>query len=137
MSNELVALNQLIDDVMEKEQELDKQGSELALQSKEFARFLEQQKRHQDELQVLWAEVREYMEANNITEHETDFIKLKLVPLGKYRTDNIDAVPDELCKITKSLDNKKITAYQKLNGVLPEGVESQGSRLVKELKTNG
>lgn len=134
MSNELVALNQLIDDVMEKEQELDKQGSELALQSKEFAQFLEQQKRHQDELQVLWNEVKSYMEEHDLTEHETDFIKLKLVPLGKYSTDNIDAVPEEFCKVVKSLDNMKCKAYQKVYGKLPEGIYSQGNRLVKQLK---
>lgn len=136
MSNELVALNQLIDDVMEKEQELDKQGSELALQSKEFAQFLEQQKRHQDELQVLWNSVKEFMESHDMTEHETDFIKLKLVPLGKYKADNIDAVPDELCKVVKSLDNAKVKSYQQLNGKLPDGVESLGNRLVKTLKEN-
>lgn len=134
MSSELVALNQLIDDVMEKEQELDKQGSELALQSKEFARFLEQQKRHQDELQVLWNSVKEFMESHDMTEHETDFIKLKLVPLGKYSTDNIDAVPDDLCDTKKVLNNKKCKAYEQLNGKLPEGVYSQGNRLTKQLK---
>lgn len=135
MSSELVALNQLIDDVMEKEQELDKQGSELALQSKEFAQFLEQQKRHQDELQVLWSSVKEFMEENNITEHETDFIKLKLSPLGKYKaTVDIEEVPDELCDIKKTLSNKKVKSYLELNGELPENVVSQGNRLMRALK---
>mgnify|MGYP003296398281 CR=1 FL=1 len=127
-------LDQLINDAMAKEKALQVRSEELALQSKEFADYLKEKKHNDDELEVLWSMCKQYMEENNITEHETDFIKLKLVSLGKYKAEDIDSVPDELCKITKSLDNKKVKAYTELMGKLPEGVVSMGNRLVKEVK---
>lgn len=128
------ALDKLINEAMDKEKALQVRSEELALQSKEFADYLKEKKHNDDELEVLWHLVKDYMEENNITEHETDFIKLKLVSLGKYKAEDIDSVPDELCKITKSLDNKKVKAYAELMGKLPDGIESMGNRLVKEIK---
>lgn len=127
-------LDQLINDAMAKEKALQIRSEELALQSKEFADYLKEKKHNDDELEVLWEMCKQYMEENNISEHETDFIKLKLVSLGKYKAEDIDKVPDELCKITKTLDNKKVKAYSELMGKLPDGVESMGNRLVKEIK---
>ena len=127
-------LDQLINDAMAKEKALQTRSEELALQSKEFADYLKEKKHNDDELEILWEMCKQYMEENNISEHETDFIKLKLVSLGKYKAEDIDKVPDELCKITKTLDNKKVKAYSELMGKLPDGVESMGNRLVKEIK---
>lgn len=128
------ALDKLIDEAVEKERALQVKSDALALQSKEFADYLKEKKHIDDELEVLWVMVKNYMEENNITEHETDFIKLKLSPLGKYKAEDIDKVPDGLCKITKTLDNKKVKAFKSLNGYLPEGVVSLGNRLIKEIK---
>lgn len=132
MENE--ALDKLIDEAMDKEKALQVRSEELALQSKEFADYLKEKKHNDDELEVLWSLVKQHMEENNITEHETDFIKLKLVSLGKYKAEDIDSVPDELCDIKKTLNNKKVKAYAELNGKLPYGIESMGNRLVKEIK---
>ena len=71
---------------------------------------------------------------NNLTEHENDYIKLKLSPSGKYKTDDIDKVDDALCDIVKKINNKKVKSFVELNGHLPEGVESTGYILRKTLK---
>ena len=132
--NDMKALDDLIDDAMNEEKALATKAEELALQSKQFAEYLAA-KKHQDErLEVLWDLVKQYMVDNDITEHETDYIKLKLTSSGKYKAEDIDSVPDELCKITRSLDNKAVKAYLKLNGKLPEGIESTGYILRKKIK---
>ena len=132
--NDMKALDDLIDDAMNEEKALATKAEELALQSKQFAEYLAA-KKHQDErLEVLWDLVKQYMVENDITEHETDYIKLKLTSSGKYKAEDIDSVPDELCKITRSLDNKAVKAYLKLNGKLPEGIESTGYILRKKIK---
>lgn len=132
-NKDLVALNKLIDDATNKETALQKQEAELALQNEQFAKVLEQHKRQAAELDVLWGLVKDFMLSEGIMEHQTNSLLLKLAPLGKYKTDNIDAVPDEFCKVVKSLDNKKLTAYRELNGSLPDGVEDQGYRLTRKL----
>lgn len=132
--NDIKALDDLIDDAMNEEKALATKAEELALQSKQFADYLAA-KRHQDEkLEVLWDLVKQEMIANGITEHENDYIKLKLTSSGKYRTDDIDNVDDSLCDIKRVLSNKKVSAYVKLNGKLPDGIESTGFVLRKTLK---
>lgn len=137
MNKDLEALNQLIDDAMVEEKSLAIKADELALQSKQFADYLAAKKHNDEKLEVLWNFVKEYMVENHITEHENDFIKLKLSSSGRYRTKQnveIDDIPDELCDIKKTISNKKVKAYFGLNGFLPEGIESTGYVLRKTLK---
>ena len=134
MDENLKALDQLIDEAVNEEKGLALKADELALQSKQFADFMAA-KKHQDErLEVLWSLVKEYMVENKISEHETDYIKLKLTPSGKYKAEDLESVDDDLCDIVKKLNNKKVSAYVKLKGKLPEGVESTGYILRKTIK---
>lgn len=134
MSKDAEALDSLIEDAVNEENALAARAEELALQSKQFADFMAA-KKHQDErLEVLWSLVKDYMIENKISEHETDYIKLKLTPSGKYKAEDLDSVDDSLCDIVKKLNNKKIKAYVELNGKLPEGVESTGYILRKTIK---
>ena len=110
-------LDRMIERATNRELELQKKGDELALQSKEFASYLAEKKRLDEELEVLWDYVREYMLENNIKEHENDYISLKLTPTGRYKTANIDNVTEEVCQVKKVLDNKKVKAYLELNGL--------------------
>lgn len=132
-NKDLVALNKLIDDATAKETALAEQEQALALQNEQFAKVLEQHKRQEAELNVLWDMVKQYMIENNIMKHETNSLALSLSPLGKYKAENIDEVPDDLCKIVRSLDNAKVKAYFKLNGSLPEGITDMGYRLTKKV----
>lgn len=132
--NDLDALNQLIDDAVNEEKALALKADELAIQNKQFADYLAQKKHNDEKLEVLWGMVKDYMIENHLSEHENDYIKLKLTPSGKYKTDDIEAVSDELCDVVKKLNNKKVKAYVELNGKLPEGVESTGHVLRKTLK---
>ena len=132
--NDLDALNQLIDDAVNEEKALAIKADELAIQNKQFADYLAQKKHNDEKLEVLWGMVKDYMIENHLSEHENDYIKLKLTPSGKYKTDDIEAVSDELCDVVKKLNNKKVKAYVELNGELPEGVQSTGYVLRKTLK---
>lgn len=132
-NKDLIALNKLIDDATAKETALAEQEQALALQNEQFAKVLEQHKRQEAELNVLWDMVRSYMEENGIKEHTTNSLSLKLVPLGKYKTDCIEQVDDSVCDVKKVLNNKKIKAYFELHNALPDGVESYGNRLVKKV----
>jgi hypothetical protein len=134
MNKELEALDQLIDEAVNKEKSLEIRADELALQSKQFADYLAEKKHNDEALEALWSMVKEYMLTNNISEHENDFIKLKLTPSGKYKAADIDSVDDALCDIKKTINNKKVKSYVELNGKLPEGVESTGYVLRKTLK---
>lgn len=128
------ALDDLINDAIKKENELAVRADELALQNKQFADYLAAKKHADEELEVLWQLVKVEMLKEGITEHENDYIKLKLTPSGKYKAENLDDVGDELCDIKRVLSNKKVKAYVELNGKLPEGVESTGYILRKTLK---
>ena len=134
MNKELEALDQLIDEAVNKEKSLEVRADELALQSKQFADYLAEKKHNDEALETLWSMVKEYMLTNNISEHENDFIKLKLTPSGKYKAADIDSVDDSLCDIKKTINNKKVKSYVEINGKLPEGVESTGYILRKTLK---
>lgn len=134
MSKDLEVLDQLIDEAVNKEKALAVRADELALQSKQFADYLTEKKHNDEALEALWAMVKQYMIDNGLTEHENDFIKLSLTPSGKYRTGDIESVPDELCDVKKVINNKKMTAYYELNHKLPEGVESTGYILRKTIK---
>lgn len=134
MNKELEALDQLIDEAVNKEKSLEVRADELALQSKQFADYLAEKKHNDEALEALWSMVKEYMLTNHISEHENDFIKLKLTPSGKYKAADIDSVDDSLCDIKKTINNKKVKSYIELNGKLPEGVESTGYILRKTLK---
>lgn len=129
-----VNLYTLVENAMHKEKELQEQSDKLALEDKRFADYLAAKKHADEELEVLWQTVKDYMIENKYAEFENDFIKLNLAPSGKYRTDDIDAVEDELCDIKKTLNNKKVKAYIELNGTLPKGVESTGFILRKKVK---
>lgn len=128
------ALDELINDAINKENELAVRADELALQNKQFAEYLSAKKHADEELEVLWSLVKEEMLKEGITEHENDYIKLKLTPSGKYKAENLESVGDELCDIKRVLSNKKIKAYVELHGELPEGVESTGYILRKTIK---
>lgn len=127
-------LQQLIDNAIDKEKALAKRADELALQDKRFAEYLAEKKHQDEELEVLWQLVKDYMVENNYSEFENDYIKLNLTPSGKYRAADIDSVDDDLCDIKKVLNNKKVKAYLELNHELPEGVESTGFILRKKVK---
>lgn len=134
MDKDLDALNQLIDDAVNEEKSLAVKADELALQSKQFADYLAQKKHNDEKLAQLWELVKEFMVDNNLAEHENDYIKLKLSPSGKYKTEDIDKIDDALCDIKKVLNNKKISAFLEVNGRLPDGIESTGFILRKTLK---
>lgn len=134
MTNDTKALDQLIDDAMAEEKSLALKADELALQSKQFAEYLAAKKHNDEKLEILWGMVKDYMIENNLTEHENDYIKLKLSPSGKYKTEDIDKVDDTLCDIKKTINNRKVKSYVELNGKLPDGVESTGYILRKTLK---
>ena len=127
-------LQQLIDNAMNKEKALAQRADELALQDKRFAEYLAEKKHQDEELEVLWQMVKDFMIENDFAEFENDYIKLNLTPSGKYRTDDIEMVSEDLCDIKKVLSNKKVKAYYELNGTLPEGVESTGFILRKKVK---
>lgn len=127
-------LQELIDNALNKEKELQVRSEELALQDKRFADYLQAKKHADEELEVLWGMVKDYMIDNNYTEYDGEHIELKLTPSGKYRAENIESVSDELCDIKKVLNNKKVKAYYELNHELPEGVESTGYILRKKVK---
>lgn len=128
------ALDELIDDAMTEEKSLALKADELALQSKQFAEYLAAKKHNDEKLEILWGMVKDYMVENNLSEHENDFIKLKLSPSGKFKTEDIDKVDDSLCDIKKTINNRKVKSYIELNGHLPDGVESTGYILRKTIK---
>lgn len=134
MDKDLDALDQLIDDAVNEEKSLAVKADELALQSKQFADYLAQKKHNDERLAQLWELVKEFMVENNLTEHENDYIKLKLSPSGKYKAEDIDQIDDALCDIKKVLNNKKVKSFVELNGKLPDGVQSTGYILRKTLK---
>ena len=134
MNNDLEALDQLIDEAVDKEKSLAIRADELALQSKQFADYLAEKKHNDEALEALWLMVKDYMIENHLSEHENEFIRLKLTPSGKYKTADIDSVDDSLCDIKKTINNKKVKSYVELNGHLPDGVESTGYILRKTLK---
>lgn len=132
-SKDLDALNELVNDYSEKEKALAVFSSELELKSKEFATFIEQQRRQQDELQVLKEAIKEYMTNHNIMQHDTGLVELKLSSTGKFNCEDIEKVPEECVKVVKQLDNARVKWYEKLNGKLPEGVTPQGYRLTMKV----
>ena len=134
MENDMKALNDLVEEYTNKETELMKVENELATRDEQFANFITTQKRLAEQKAVLTDMIKEEMAKRGLREHETDTVILKLTPLGKYKAADIEAMPDELCKVVKSLDNKKVKAYAELNGKLPEGVESLGDRLTIRVK---
>lgn len=133
-NKDLQALNDLVEEYTNKETELMKVENELATRDEQFANFITTQKRLAEQKAVLTDMIKEEMNKRGLREHETDTVILKLTPLGKFKAADIEAVPDELCKVVKSLDNKKVKAYAELNGKLPEGVESLGDRLTIKVK---
>lgn len=124
----------LVNNALLKEKELQTKSEELALEDKRFAEYLAAKKHADEELEVLWQMVKEYMIENNYNEFDSDFITLKLSPSGKYKAEDIDSVDDTLCDIKKVLNNKKVKSFVELNGVLPDGVESTGYILRKTIK---
>ena len=134
MDNDLTALNQLVEDYTNKEAELMKVEQELTTRDETFANFIAAQRRLKEANEVLRGMIREEMEARGLTEHETDTVVLKLTPSGKYRAENLEEVPDNLCEIKRTLSNKAVKAYLQLNGHLPEGIESTGSILRIKVK---
>jgi hypothetical protein len=134
MDNDISALDALIDEAVNEEKALAVKAEELSLQSKQFADYLAAKKHNDEKLETLWMLVKQEMLDRGMTEHENDYIKLKLTPSGKYKAEDIDSVDDTLCDVVKKLNNKKVKAYVELNGKLPEGVESTGYILRKTIK---
>lgn len=124
----------LVNNALLKEKELQIKSEELALEDKRFAEYLAAKKHADEELEVLWQMVKEYMIENNYSEFDSDFITLKLSPSGKYKAEDIDNVDESVCDIKKVLNNKKVKSFVELNGVLPNGVESTGYILRKTIK---
>lgn len=136
-NKDLQALNDLVDEYTNKETELVKIEQELAIRDEQFASFIATQRRLKEMKETLTGMIKEEMEKRGLTEHETGTVILKLTPSGKYRAEDLDKVPDNLCEIKRTLSNKAVKAYLQLNGKLPEGIESTGSILrikVKEEK---
>lgn len=131
---DLVALDELVNEYQEKEKSLSSLSAELELQSRQFATFLEQQKRQADELEVLKSAIKDYMVEHDIKAHDTGLVELRLSSTGRYSCEDVNTVPDELCKIVRQLDNSAVKAYETLHGELPEGVEPAGWRLSMKLK---
>lgn len=134
MDNNTKALDELVTEAINEEKALAVKAEELSLQSKQFADYLAAKKHNDEKLEMLWSMVKDHMIENNFNEFENDFIKLKLTPSGKYKTEDVETVSDDLCDIKKTLNNKKVKAYVELNGKLPEGVESTGYILRKTIK---
>lgn len=134
MNQDIKALDELVEEYTNKETELMKVEQQLATKDQQFAEFLTQQKRLKEFKEVLVDEIKEYMAEHNMSEHETDTVKLKLTPSGKYRTADIEAVSDDVCDIKKVLSNRKVKAFLELNGKLPDGVESTGNILKITIK---
>ena len=134
MESDMKALNDLVEEYTNKETELMKVENELATRDEQFANFITTQKRLKEQREVLNQMIKEEMTKRGLKEHETDTVVLKLTPLGKFKAQDIESIPDELCKVVRSLDNAKVKAYAELNGKLPEGVESLGDRLVIKVK---
>lgn len=137
MNKDLEALDQLISDAVEEEKALTAKADELALQSKQFADYLAAKKHNDEKLEMLWSFVKDYMIENGISEHETDFLKLKLSSSGRYRVkegSDIDEIDSGVCDTKKTLNNKKVKAFVELTGCLPDGVESTGYVLRKTIK---
>ena len=133
-NKDLKALNDLVDEYTSKETELMKVEQQLASKDEQFANFITTQKRLKEYKEVLVEEIKEFMTEHGMSEHETDTMTLKLSPSGKYKAANVDALPDNLCEIKRTLSNKAVKAYLQLNGKLPEGVESAGSVLRIKIK---
>lgn len=129
MENDMKALNELVEEYTNKETELMKVENELATRDEQFANFITTQKRLKEQKEVLVDLIKSEMKGRGLREHLAGNVYLKLTPLGKYKAEDINEVPDDLCKIVKTLDNKKITAYKEIHGELPIGVESLGDRL--------
>lgn len=127
-------LEELVNNALSKEHELATRADELALEDKRFAEYLAAKKHADEELEVLWQMCKDYMIEHNYSEYDGEHIELKLTPSGKYRTDDIDSVADDLCDIKKTINNKKVKAYLEINGTLPSGIESTGYILRKKLK---
>ena len=81
MNDNEKALDALIDEAMEQEKSLSLRAEELSLQSKQFADYLAEKKHNDEKLEVLWQLVKDFMEENNITEHENDYIRTLILPM--------------------------------------------------------
>lgn len=130
------AIEELAQKIVSTEKALEEQEKSLSLKNKEFANFIKAQKHNEEELQVLFDMVKEEMEKRGLKEHLTSIMKFTLSPIGKYRlTEGVDIndIPDNLCETKRVLSNKSIKAYEALNKVLPDGIESVGNKLNKEL----
>lgn len=130
------AIEDLAQKIVSTEKALEEQEKSLSLKNKEFANFIKAQKHNEEELKVLFDMVKEEMEKRGLREHLTSIMKFTLSPSGKYRLAegvDINDIPDSLCDIKKVINNKKVKSYKELNNSLPEGIESTGNILRKEL----
>lgn len=130
------AIEDLAQKIVSTEKALEEQEKSLSLKNKEFANFIKAQKHNEEELKVLFDMVKEEMEKRGLREHLTSIMKFTLSPSGKYRLVegvDINDIPDSLCDIKKVINNKKVKSYKELNNSLPEGIESTGNILRKEL----
>ena len=126
MNQDIKALNDLVEEYTNKETELMKVEQELVSKDQQFANFITAQKRLKEAKEVISDLIREELEKQGLSEYETESVKLRLSSSGKYKLEegvDINSVDDSLCKVVKSLDNKKITAYRALNGILPNGIK--------------
>lgn len=140
MENDMKALNDLVEEYTNKETELMKVENELATRDEQFANFITTQKRLAEQKAVLTDMIKEELEKRDLSEYETESVKLRLTSSGKYKLEDgvdINSVDDSLCKVVKSLDNKKITAYRALNGALPNGVKDTNKVLRIIVKEEG
>ena len=129
MEQNYETLDNLVNSLVAVEDKLEKQEAELAQKSQQFADYIEAQKQAKKDYEVLRSAIKEEMESLGLKTHTSGSLKLSLTPSGKYKAEDISIVPDDVCDIKKVLNNKKVKAYEALNGDLPEGVAAQGSIL--------
>ena len=102
-------------------------------QDPKFQRLLELQRTVPKQMDEAWDKVFEVMEANDVKSIKGDWGSVTVVEREFYKATDLDKIDDTLTKT--QLDTKKVGAYSKLNGKLPDGVTSTTKRyLMKKIK---
>ena len=125
-------IEDLITEVAEAEHSLSLRKDELAKRDAEVADIFKAEKELSANVEALKLLIKDEMHNEGITEWDGERATLKLTPTGKFRPvagKTVDDLPDDVCEIKRTLDNKRVKAYMELNGQLPDGVESSGDML--------
>jgi hypothetical protein len=112
--------------------ELEKQLQE----SPQFKAFIEAQRTFQTRSALFWKTVEGQMINNEIKSIKGDWGSLTIVERTNLKAADLSLVPSKFLK--KVLDTTQVSAYEKLTGKLPKGVESTPTKyLMKKFKTQG